>query len=508
MQLGPKYSYTSTVARTAVACALLAVIQAVALSARGAVLQTLDGFHGIWYAVGPSDDQYAYKYSGGLGTYTHQTAPLAVYSPKVDRTYFVYGGTNGLDNELKNCIAYYDHKSGMLARPRQVRNVGGNDNHQNITLTIDNDGYLYVFANSHGDAGTGNLYKSSQPFSIAEFDEIALPAEVFQNTASKPKVVLSYSNPFYVPGSGLLVVYNQYHDGRAVHVATSRDAHSWIDRAVLDTNEGHYTVARQNGHTIGVMADFHRNGSLDHRTNLYYLQTKDFGTTWTSAAGARLSTPLTTRNNPALVHDYFAENKLVYMKDIDFDTAGNPILLFLTVSDADEQGHLSGPHPGGRVLHTARWTGREWQIRDMITTDHNYDHGELWVESDGTWRVTGVFLDGPQHYGTGGEVGVWTSRDQGGSWQLFQQLTRNSQFNHTYVRYPVNARDDFFAFWADGNAFAPSASRLYFATKQGDVYRMPVRFAGDFAAPEPASQVVGSQQSHRSSSGKFLGNAK
>jgi hypothetical protein len=108
MQLRPTSWCASTLVRTGIACTLVAAIQASALNVRGAVLQTMDGFHGIWYAVGPSNDQYAYKYSGGLGTYTHQTSPLAIYAPKVDRTFFVYGGTNGLDHSLRNCISYND----------------------------------------------------------------------------------------------------------------------------------------------------------------------------------------------------------------------------------------------------------------------------------------------------------------------------------------------------------------------------------------------------------------
>jgi len=44
-------------------------------------------------------------------------------------------------------------------------------------------------------------------------------------------------------------------------------------------------LARQNGNTISVTADYHRNGSLDHRTNLYYVQTNNFGQTWTNVSG-------------------------------------------------------------------------------------------------------------------------------------------------------------------------------------------------------------------------------
>jgi len=477
-------------------CVAIATIGFFALAGDAKVLPTAEGFHGIWYSVGPSGDEYAYKYSGGLGTYTHQTSPLAIYAAQVDRTFFVYGGTDGSSNSLRNYISYFDHKTGRLARPREVRHVGGNDNHQNITLTIDGNGYLHVFGNSHGNGGTGNHYKSAQPYSIGTFDELPLPGDVFNNKDAKPKVVLAYSNPFYLPKSGLLLVYNQYDDGRAVHVATSPDGLRWTDQTVFDTNQGHYALARQNGKSIGVTADFHRGGSLDHRTNLYYMVTRDFGKTWSNSVGAPLSMPLTTRDNAALVHDYFSEDQLVYMKDIDYDAAGHPILLYLTVSDRDGTGCLSGPHAGGRTVRTARWTGSEWQIRNVVSTDHNYDHGELLVERDGSWRITGAFIDGPQKYGTGGEIGVWVSHDQGASWKLVQQLTASSKFNHTYVRYPVNAHDGFYAYWADGNAFAESLSRLYFANKSGKVYRMPARFDGEFATPEPVTPALNAGPDH------------
>src|SRR4051795_9872058 len=152
--LGTPQVTTRAVRHATVLCAVVAALNAFAFSALGKVLPTADGFHGIWYAVGPSGDQYAYKYSGGLGTYTHQTSPLAIYASQVNRTFFVYGGTDGSSNSLRNYISYYDHKTGRLARPREVRHVGGNDNHQNITFAIDDHGNLHVFGNSHGNGGT------------------------------------------------------------------------------------------------------------------------------------------------------------------------------------------------------------------------------------------------------------------------------------------------------------------------------------------------------------------
>jgi len=221
-------------------------------------------------------------------------------------------------------------------------------------------------------------------------------------------------------------------------------------------------------------------GGLNARTNLYYLETSDLAATWRNASGTAVTTPLTDPVNAALVHDYMSESRLVYLKDLAFDSADHPVILYLTGATSDP-----GPQTPTRMLHTARWTGTEWQIRDMIATDHNYDFGSLTIADDGQWRVIGTFFPGPQAFGTGGEIGIWTSANQGGTWQLERQVTDQSLQNHNYPRRTLNARDDFHALWADGNAFAVSPSRLYFTDRYGDaVMRLPVQMNGDFAFPE------------------------
>ena len=50
------------------------------------------GYRGIWYMNQPLDNEYKYKYSGGLGTYPQQHNPLAIYSAKVNKTFFLLRG--------------------------------------------------------------------------------------------------------------------------------------------------------------------------------------------------------------------------------------------------------------------------------------------------------------------------------------------------------------------------------------------------------------------------------
>jgi hypothetical protein len=121
----------------------------------------------------------------------------------------------------------------------------------------------------------------------------------------------------------------------------------------------------------------------------------------------------------------------------------------------------------------------------MTTSQNNYDHGSLYVEEDGAWRVIAPTEPGPQPFNPGGEMVMWLSKDQGGTWDKVAQLTQNSSRNHTYARRPLDAHPDFYALWADGNAREPSESSLYFTNRRGEhVWRLPARMAGEFAAPE------------------------
>lgn len=63
-------------------------------------------------------------------------------------------------------------------------------------------------------------------------------------------------------------------------------------------------------------------------------------------------------------------------------------------------------------------------------------------------------------------------------------MTAGSRFNHTYVRRPLDAHPDFYAFWADGDAFGESESRLYFANRRGEVFRLPAVMKSDYERPE------------------------
>ena len=102
---------------------------------------------------------------------------------------------------------------------------------------------------------------------------------------------------------------------------TSRDGREWSRQAPLaHVEQGHYQISNRRGDRVATAFNYHpRIGGLNARTNLYYVETDDMGATWRTAGGDVVATPLTESRNAALVHDYEAEQRLVYLKDLNFD---------------------------------------------------------------------------------------------------------------------------------------------------------------------------------------------
>ncbi|MEW6355866.1 MAG: BNR-4 repeat-containing protein [Planctomycetota bacterium] len=430
-----------------------------------------EGYQGIWYYNQKLKNEYVYKYSGGLGTYPSNHIPFSIYSKDANKTFFVYGG-HGIVNgkpTLLEMVSHYDHTTGTVPRPTILMDKKTDDAHDNPVISLDEQGHVWVFASSHGTARPSYIFKSRKPYDTDAFDLVL-------------ETNFSYPEPWYFKGKGFLFLHTRYQKGRCLYSMTSADGINWSEgRMLAKIAQGHYQVSWPCGEKVGTAFNYHpAKGGLNWRTNLYYIQSDDFAKTWKNVQGEAVDVPLTEIKNKALVHDYEAEKLLVYIQDINYDAAGNPIILYIT-----SKGFESGPENGPRVWTTARWTGVEWDIRGTIASDNNYDTGGLHIEPDGTWRIIGPTETGPQPYNPGGEIAVWTSTDQGKTWTKLRQVTKDSPFNHTYARRPVNAHPDFYAYWADGHGRQPSESRLYFCNQTGEkVFRLPYTMKADQEKPE------------------------
>ena len=460
---------------------ILLIVLSVASTSHG-VNPRDTGYRGIWYMNQPSGDEYVYKYSGGLGTYCAKHKPFAVYCPQVNKTFFCYGGaTRDNNRKLIHMVSYFDHKTQMVPRPTILLDKKTSDAHDNPVISVDSDGYIWIFSTSHGTSRPSYIHRSSQPYRIDEF-ELINPTRI-QDEKSVPITNFSYMQPWHLKDKGFVCFFTRYNypAARTICFMSSADGIEWSKWQRLATiDQGHYQISAANHDKAASAFNYHPKGKgLNWRTNLYYVETRDMGKTWQTVEGHRLELPLTTAENAAIVHDYAAEKLNVYLKDIRFDAQGHPVILYIT-----SRGYQSGPKNDPRTWTTARWNGKTWIIRPVTTSDNNYDMGSLYIEQDGSWRIIAPTETGPQQYNPGGEIAMWISNDLGKTWTKTADLTSNSTRNHTYARKPVNAHNDFYAIWADGNARKPSQSTLYFCNKEGTVHILPKEMNHGFAKPE------------------------
>ena len=434
-----------------------------------------DGYRGIWYMNQPSNDEYVYKYSGGLGTYCAKHRPFAIYCKEANKTFFCYGGAKrGNDRALLHMVSYFDHATKTVPRPTILLDKKTDDAHDNPVISVDSKGHIWIFSTSHGRSRPSFIHRSVRPYDIDEFRRV--PATRVDDASGEPVPInnFSYFQIWNQPSSGFSAFFTRYKypAARTICFMNSSDGETWSPwQRIAAIDEGHYQISGMGRQKLGSMFNYHPKGKgLNWRTNLYYVETRDNGSSWQTVDGKSLKLPLLEAKNPALIRDYQKAGLNVYLKDIQFDTNDRPILLFIT-----SKGYQSGPKNDPRTWTTARWTGSEWDFHDVTTSDNNYDFGELILQADGQWLVIGPTEQGPQPYNPGGEVAVWLSPDQGVTWQKKKQLTRGSAMNHTYVRQVQNAQADFIAIWADGHGRKPSSSSLYLTDADGNVYRLPRR---------------------------------
>ena len=432
-----------------------------------AQLPRADGYKGIWFTLGQFSP-YGDKYSGGLGTYTSSHVPVAIYAPKANKTFFVYGGTTGeKDRHLLIMLSYYDHLRQEVPKPVIVYDKKGvDDPHDNASLSIDEQGYIWVFVSGRNTTRLGLIFKSRKPYGIDDFEQVK-------------EAEITYPQPWWVEGKGFIHLFTKYTKGRELYWSTSADGRQWSPDQKLAGMGGHYQVSNMHDGKLYTVFNYHPGGNVDQRTNCYLLRTADMGKTWTTTDGQPVQTPLSDKHNNALIKDYEAEGKLVYLNDLNFDEQGNPVILAII-----SRHHAPGPQGDPREWVTMHWKDGQWHFRTVTTSTHNYDMGSLYIQGK-QWTIIGPTETGPQRWGTGGEMAIWESLDNGVTWKKTRQLTHQSERNHSYARRPLNAHPDFYAFWADGHADTLSRSALYFTNQQGQVFQLPYDMAQPTTHPVP-----------------------
>ncbi len=426
----------------------------------------MDGYKGIWYSSGPLLE-FGYRFSGGTATFDSRYRPVAVYSPEVKKTFFVYGGTTSADERhLLIMVSYFDHRYHVVPNPVMVFDkMGVREPHDNASLSIDSNGYLWIFVSGRYRTRSGLIFKSSKPYSIESFDKIK-------------EWEMICPQPWWIEGYGLVLMFSRVTNGQELYFSSSRDGIIWDECQKLAGMGGHLQVSGVFGKKLVTVFDYLPEGNVDKRTNLYLLQTEDMGKTWETVDNQIVKTPVTDINSEAIIKDYKAEGKLVNISDLNFDKDGNPVLLVILSRD-----YRPGPKGDPREWMIINWKDHKWNFNKVCESDHNYDMGTLYIR-DNEWRIIVPSDPGLQKYAAGGEIVLWVSRNKGISWEKVNDITKNSSGNNSFVRRPMNAQKDFYALWADGNADSLSISHLYFTNEKcKKVWVLPYIMKNDTEKP-------------------------
>ncbi len=220
-------------------------------------------------------------------------------------------------------VSYYDHATGTFPEPVCVFDKWCADAHDNPALQIDPQGFLWLFSPSHGDWTTRSfIHRSGRPYDITEWETIC------------DGPLFAYPQPWVSAEHGWCLVHVVY-DGakRGIHIKHSPDGRTWVPpRPLANMAQGHYVVSWADPATgrIGLAFDYHPSvGGLEARTNLYYVESPDWGHTWRTITGGAVELPLLDPELPARVLEFENAGDLNCLRKVKFDAAGLPIVVFV-----------------------------------------------------------------------------------------------------------------------------------------------------------------------------------
>ena len=357
------------------------------------------------------------------------------YKKNHDRTYFVY-----IADTFEHRILYYDHDTKTWSSSVKIADCIEDDLHENPAMTIDNDGYIYVFYNDHDNM---RMKKSSNPEDITSWDSAIDPTDGY---GTYPKTFVDSSNTIY-----LLHMHHIGNSPDTLVLTKSTDGGStWSTEDLiidLDNDYAYVFKALIDSNDVIHLAFSIYDTSQSRRRDIFYMKSADGGNSWQKADGTSISIPAKEGDADKA---YTGSNAFNQGFDLVLDSNNYPIMAY---SDA-------------KVYGIVRWTGSSWESHSLgVSTDDEFNNIRLQVINDTTYRAW-LFTDASIP-GRGGELQVWESTDNGVHWTKIRDVTKNSALLHRGVLIPADYTQEVEAIWNYGNwatENGPDCDILFYGT--------------------------------------------
>jgi hypothetical protein len=394
-------------------------------------------------------------------------APQAFYDARTNRTYFVYRSGWPCDAERAGrCgiyIGWFDHNEGRVRRARQIYAQTIKKVDAGPALVPDGQGYVWVFVGSDR-RNEAVVLKSAAPHDLTRFEEQA-------------RLSFADAQPWYKKGEGFVLLCSINKDGRWLPAVTAaQDGVTWSEPRILaDLGPRHRFVSGRHKDKLGLVF----NASLNERhpdlyTDLYYVESRDWGRSWHGADGQKIELPIRDADHFSLMRDYRSMKRITSIKDLNFDRMGNPTVLYMsTFAPGIKARRLR------KTWYTARWF-RQWYMTGLIMSDHIEDSGCLLIDERMNWTLPATTDPGLRPNVPGGDVVMWLSRDQGRSW--YRKTLTEGRHCWSLVR-PRRSNAELAFLWLGAELDDFNGASVYYSDESGQVRALPRAIPGDDAPP-------------------------
>lgn len=408
-------------------------------------------YNSIWYElpqyfIDPQTGESVPKYSGAMGTATDSHMPTAIYSQNSNKTFFTYSGYAPGSDQMAIYVGCYNHQTKALCSlPTLITTKPVVDQHDNASILVDENNYIWVFVSGRATERNSTVYKSNNSGDISSFQQV--------NNGTFPDN-FTYPQPWQTLTNGKVLLHTQY----APMVNAAPQARELFITAAGQTNKmiegGHYSMSYTLGDRIVLVYNSLVGNHPDQRINLYYIESTDGGRTWKNKNGTPLSLPLSQFDQAAIVLN---GSDFIYLKDLKIRADGNVAIAYVSSNfvDPTTPSGQFGRDVNVMVVRPAGITrvytsGLNDYIAGQFEMNHNYS--SVMIDSQSDYIYASGYREGySMRNREGGNIRQFIL----GNINLGTQITNDVMRHHNFMR-EVYGRTpqssiDFKYYWVSGH---------------------------------------------------------